>query len=192
MDTATVLIGFSEIAIALAGFTTIATVIVRVSDSTSHNLLAIRLKTILLFSIHLIVISVLPVTLFQLDLDPSPDQFWRWSAILSLASGAIVAYIGFLHLLPLTLRDDKNSWWQTIGVSTLGTMSMLTTALVIAGGNPVFWYMATLSLVLGASLTMLVGLILSFPVFDVHRTISATNSAMGKSTPDGTNAAGNS
>lgn len=190
MDTATVLIGFAEIAIAMAGFTTIATVIVRVSDRTSHNLLAIRLKTILLFSMHLIVISVLPVALYQLD--SGPDEFWRWSAMLSMASGTVVAYIGFLHLLPLTLRDDKNSWWQTISVSTLGTMSILTAALTIAGANPVFWYMATLSLVLGGSLTMLVGLILSFPVFDVHRTAGPGKDAPAESTANDIKVGGNS
>ena len=167
MDTANVLIGFAEIAIALAGFTTISTIIVRVSGSTSRNLLAVRLKTILLFSIYLILVALTPIALFQLQLEE--EQYWRWAALLSLFIGVIVAVIGFSSLLPPTIKDSKNSWFQTITVTVLGTGSLMTSWLAYAGHHPAFWYFATLASILGANLVMLVGLILSFPVFDVHR-----------------------
>ena len=161
MDTANILIGFAEIAIALAGFTTISTIIVRISDSTSRNLLAVRLKTILLFSIHLVLLAIAPTVLFQLQ--PEGDHYWRWSALLSLCAGIIVAAIGFIRLMPTTINDPKNSWLQTISVS------LLTGWLAYASNHPAFWYFATLALILGANLVMLAGLILSFPIFDVHR-----------------------
>ncbi|MGB1666651.1 MAG: hypothetical protein ACPHDP_03150 [Pseudohongiellaceae bacterium] len=41
--------------------------------------------------------------------------------------------------------------------------------LAYAGNHPSFWYFATLALILGANLVMLAGLMLSFPIFDVHR-----------------------
>ena len=161
MDTANILIGFAEIAIALAGFTTISTIIVRISDSTSRNLLAVRLKTILLFSIHLVLLAIAPTVLFQLQ--PEGDHYWRWSALLSLCAGIIVAAIGFIRLMPTTINDPKNSWLQTISVS------LVTGWLAYASNHPAFWYFATLALILGANLVMLAGLILSFPIFDVHR-----------------------
>lgn len=161
MDTANILIGFAEIAIALAGFTTISTIIVRISDSTSRNLLAVRLKTRLLFSIHLVLLAIAPTVLFQLQ--PEGDHYWRWSALLSLCAGIIVAAIGFIRLMPTTINDPKNSWLQTISVS------LVTGWLAYASNHPAFWYFATLALILGANLVMLAGLILSFPIFDVHR-----------------------
>ena len=161
MDTANILIGFAEIAIALAGFTTISTIIVRISDSTSRNLLAVRLKTILLFSIHLVLLAIAPTVLFQMQ--PEGDHYWRWSALLSLCAGIIVAAIGFIRLMPTTINDPKNSWLQTISVS------LVTGWLAYASNHPAFWYFATLALILGANLVMLAGLILSFPIFDVHR-----------------------
>jgi len=167
LDTANILIGFAEIAIALAGFTTISTIIVRISDSTSRNLLAVRLKTILLFSIHLVLLAIAPTVLFQLQ--PEGDHYWRWSALLSLCAGIIVAAIGFIRLMPTTINDPKNSWLQTISVTLLGTVSLVTGWLAFAGNHPAFWYFATLALILGANLVMLAGLILSFPIFDVHR-----------------------
>lgn len=167
MDTATLFMGFAELAIALAGFTTIATIIVKVSDSTSENLLAVRLKMVLMFSIHLIVISISPFVLSQLS--PNSEQHLHYSAGVSFVSGGLVAYIGFVKLLPRTIKDPKNSWWQTLGSIASGTASIFTGVLTIIGNNALFWYSATLSLVLLTCLIMLAGLVLSFPVFDVHR-----------------------
>jgi uncharacterized membrane protein YgdD (TMEM256/DUF423 family) len=167
MDTETLLMGFAEMAIALAGFTTIATIIVKVSDATSENLLAVRLKTVLIFSIHLIVISISPFLLYQLD--PNPEQYWRSSALVSFVSGGVVAYISFVQLLPRVLKDSKNSWWQTISSVMCGSASVVTGIFTIFGNNASFWYSVTLSLVLGTCLIMLAGLVLSFPVFDIHR-----------------------
>ena len=166
MDTATLFMGFAEIAIALAGFTTIATVVARISDSTSKNLLAVRLKTTLMFSVHLIIISIAPFVLYQLE--PNSDQFLRWSAVVSFISSVVVAYISFFSLLPRTIRDPQNSWWQTVGSVGCGLGSLVTGVLTIVGDNASFWYSATLSLILGTCLIMFVGLVLSFPVFDVH------------------------
>lgn len=167
MDDGTILIGFSELAIALAGFTTIATIIVKVSDSTSKNLLAVRLKMVLMFSILLIVGSIAPLIISQSNLDT--DQIWHWSSIAFLVSSSIVAYVAIFDMLPRTLRDPKQSWWQTLGSLVLGSASVLTALAAIFTSNPVFWYMSTLALVLGVCVIMLAGLVLSFPVFDIHR-----------------------
>lgn len=59
--------------------------------------------------------------------------------------------------MPTTINDPKNSWLQTISVTLLGTMSLVTGWLAYAGNHPAFWSFATLAL------------ILSFPIFDVHR-----------------------
>ncbi|MFT6294946.1 MAG: hypothetical protein ACJATW_001224 [Glaciecola sp.] len=95
MDTATLLIGFAEIAISMAGFAAIATIIVRISDTTTQNLLAVRLKMVLIFSVHLIIISLAPFVLYQFD--PVPERYWRSSALVSFVSTAPVAYIGLFN-----------------------------------------------------------------------------------------------
>jgi hypothetical protein len=105
MDTATLSIGFAELAISMAGFTTIATIIVRVSDTTTKNLLAIRLKMVLIFSVHLIIISLAPFVLSQFD--PDPEQYWRSCALVSFVSAAPVAYIGFFQLLSKTFKRPQ-------------------------------------------------------------------------------------
>jgi hypothetical protein len=120
-----------------------------------------------IFSVHLIIISLAPFVLSQLDSDP--EQYWRSSALVSFVSIAPVAYIGFFQLLPKTLKDFKNSLWQTIGTMTCSLSSLVTGLLTMYGTNASFWYCATLSLVLGTSLVMLVGLVLSFPIFDIRQ-----------------------
>ena len=67
MDIAGILIGFVQVAIALVAFTTISVVVVQVSESTTESLLAVRLKYILLFSMHLIVLGILPLVFYQLS-----------------------------------------------------------------------------------------------------------------------------
>ena len=167
MDNATILIGFAQIAISLAAFTTIASVVVQISESTSENLLAVRLKTILLMSMQLIVLAVSPLVFYQVT--PEGDLFWRYAAGAALISGALVAYISFFLIIPKVLKDPKNSWPQTIGGTVFGTASLVAVAVCILRDNPAFWYVAAMVLTLGASLFMVIGLILSFPVFDVHR-----------------------
>ncbi len=104
MDFAEILIGFVQVAVALVAFTTISVVVVQVSESTTASLLAIRLKYILLFSTHLIVLGVLPLVFYQLA--PEDGQFWRYSALGSLISVIAVGYIGLLVLLPMILQDS--------------------------------------------------------------------------------------
>ena len=167
MDNATILIGFAQIAISLAAFTTIASVVVQISESTSESLLAVRLKTTLNFSMHLVVTSVLPLVTYQLV--PDEGAFWRYAAMVSLITASILGCIGLFDQLPKVVKDPKNEWTQTIAVSTCGFMSIATGILAILRDNPAFWYITTLALVLAGTLTMIMGLVLSFPVFDVHR-----------------------
>lgn len=167
MSLETVLIGFAQIAISLAAFTTIASVVVQISASTTENLLAVRLKATLLFSMQLLVLSVLPIVFHHLD--PENGAYWRYSATGSLATAAVVAYIGLFDQMPKVLRDPKNSWPQTVGVTTSGLASIATSVLTLTQNNPAFWYFATIALMLAGTLTMIIGLVLSLPVFDVHR-----------------------
>ena len=167
MDTATILIGFAQIAISLAAFTTIASVVVQISESTSENLLAVRLKTTLLMSIQLIGLAVFPIVFYQIV--PEDGLFWRYAAGGALSTGAIVAYISFFLILPKVLIDPKNSWSQTISATVTGTASLVAGALSILSDSPQFWYVTAMALTLTACLAMVIGLILSFPVFDVHR-----------------------
>ena len=167
MDFAEILIGFVQIAVALVAFTTISVVVVQVSESTTASLLALRLKFILLFSTHLIVLGILPLVFYQLE--PEDGQFWRYSAQGSLVSVFAIVYIGFVVLLPRILRDSKKSWFQLISSGTFATLGLGTNIWIIFSKEPSFWYMATLALILAATLVMVVGTVLSFPIFDVHR-----------------------
>ena len=170
MDFAEILIGFVQVAVALVAFTTISVVVVQVSQSTTASLLALRLKFILLFSMHLIVLGILPLVFYQLA--PEDGQFWRYSALGSLVSVSAIGYIGFVILLPRILRDSKKSWPQLIYSGTFATLGLGTNVWIIFCKEPSFWYMATLALILAATLVMVVGGVLSFPIFDSHESKS--------------------
>ncbi len=173
MDFAEILIGFVQVAIALVAFTTISAVVVQVSKSTTENLLALRLKFILLFSMHLIVLCILPLVFYQIE--PNHAQFWRYSALGSLVSVGVVGYVGFVVLLPKILRDSKKSWPQLILSGTFATFGLVSNVWIIFCKEPSFWYMVTLALILGATLVMVVGGVLSFPIFDVHESNKPKN-----------------
>ena len=166
VDFAEVLIGFVQVAVGLVAFTTISSVVVQVSQRTTASLLALRLKFILLFSMHLIFLSVLPLVTSQLS--PDDEQFWRYSAIGSLVSVVAMGYIGFVVLLPKILRDEKKSWSQLIISGTFATLGLGTNIWIVFSATPSFWYMGTLALMLAATLVMVVGAVLSFPIFDAH------------------------
>ena len=166
MDFAEILIGFVQVAVALVAFTTISVVVVQVSESTTTSLLAIRLKFILLFSTHLIVLGILPLVFYQLE--PEDGLFWRYSALGSLVSVFAVGYVGFVVLLPRILQDSKKSWAQLVSSGAFATLGLGTNVWIIFSKEPSFWYMVTLALVLAATLVMVVGGVLSFPIFDAH------------------------
>lgn len=173
MDFAEILIGFVQIAVALVAFTTISVVVVQVSASTTESLLALRLKYILLFSTHLIVLGILPLVFYQLV--PEDGQFWRYSALGSLVSACTISYIGFFVLAPIVLRDSKKSWPQLILSATFSTLGLGTNVWIIFSNDPTFWYIATLALILAATLVMVVGVVLSFSIFDVQESKKPTN-----------------
>ncbi len=173
MDFAEILIGFVQVAVALVAFTTISVVVVQVSESTTESLLALRLKYILLFSTHLIVLGILPLVFYQLA--PEGGQFWRYSALGSLVTVSAISYIGFFVLAPTVLRDPKKSWPQLILSATFATLGLGTNVWIIFSTEPSFWYMVTLALFLAATLVMVVGGVLSFPIFDVHGSRKTTN-----------------
>jgi len=166
VDIAEILIGFVQVAVALVAFTTISVVVVQVSENTTESLLALRLKYILLFSTHLIVLSTLPLVFYQLA--PEDGQFWRYSALGSLVTVSAIGYVGILVLAPLVLRDPKKSWLQLFLAATFSTLGLCTNVWIIFSNEPGFWYMATLALILAATLVMVIGGVLSFPIFDVH------------------------
>jgi len=174
LDFAEILLGFVQVAVALVAFTTISVVVVQVSQSTTASLLALRLKFILLFSMHLIVLGILPLVFYQLA--PEGGQFWRYSALGSLVSVSVTGYIGFVILLPRILRDSKKSWPQLIYSGTFATLGLGTNVWIIFSEAPSFWYMVTLALVLAATLVMVVGVVLSFPIFNSHESKSKNDS----------------
>ena len=98
MDLAALLIGFAQIGVALAAFTTIAAVVVNVSETTSENLLAVRLATILMFTVFLIVCAVLPLIVYQAV--PDANRFWKISAMFAASGSLAPAIIGFFVLNP--------------------------------------------------------------------------------------------
>jgi hypothetical protein len=173
VDFAEILIGFVQVAVALVAFTTISVVVVQVSESTTASLLALRLKFILLFGTHLIVLGILPLVFYQLE--PEGGQFWRYSAVGSLVSVSAVGYVGFVVLLPKILRDSKKSWLQLILSGTFAIQGFGTNVWIIFSKEPSFWYMVTLALILAATLVMVVGVVLSFPNFDVKGTNKTKN-----------------
>jgi len=164
VDFAEILIGFVQVAVALLAFTTISVVVVQVSESTTESLLALRLKYILLFSTHLIVLGILPLVFYQLA--PEDGQFWRYSALGSLVSVSALVYVGFVVLLPRILRDSKKSWVQLIFSGTFASLGLGANVWVIFSTESSFWYVATLALFLGATLVMVIGAVLSFQIFD--------------------------
>ena len=167
MDTATILIGFAQIAVSLAAFTTIAAVVVQISATTSATLFAVRLKLILLFSICLIVLSLLPIVTSQRFEDSK--LWWNLAALGGSAIIAITAFIAMATCLLPVLRDPKNAWWQTIGVFVFGFGSVGSMGVAAFHPSPAFWYILSIELLLAATLVMVSGLLLSFPVFDVIR-----------------------
>lgn len=175
MDIEGILIGYVQVAVALVAFTTISAVVVRVSESTTESLLALRLKYILLFSMHLIVLGILPLVFYQLT--PEDGQFWRYSALGSLVTVSAIVYVGILVLAPMVLRDPKKSWPQFILSATFSILGLVANVWIIFSNEPSFWYMATLALILAATLVMVVGAVLSFPIFDVHESKKPTNDA---------------
>lgn len=167
MELATILIGFAQIAIALAGFTTIASVVVQISERTSANLVAARLGSILTFSMLLVVMSVLLIAFYHLV--TQGDQFWHYAAIGSLIVSSLAAYINFFHVIPKVVKDPHNSWLQTISSLVFALGGSASLVLTLLRDNPAFWYFAAMTLTLAACLTMIIGFVLSFPVFDVLR-----------------------
>jgi hypothetical protein len=167
VDFEEILIGFVQTAVALVAFTTISVVVVQVSERTTESLLALRLQYILLFSIHLIALGILPLVVYQLA--PEDGQFWWYSALGSLVTASAVAYVGLIVLLPGILRDPKKSWPQLLLAGSFATCGLGTNVWIIFSEEPSVWYMITLALMLAATLVMVVGVVLSFPIFDVHR-----------------------
>ena len=167
MDIATLLIGLAQIGVALAGFTTIAGVVVRVSKTTTENLLAVRMATILMFSVFVIVGAILPMVIYHTA--PDYDRYWRLSSLVITPLSLVMAVIGTFYILPRTIRDTKNSWPQTLSSTACGYAGVSAIFFALFAQNAAFWYIAGLGLVLAGSLVMLVGLILSFPVFDILR-----------------------
>jgi hypothetical protein len=164
VDFAEILIGFVQIAVALLAFTTISVVVVQVSERTTESLLAIRLKFILLFSTQIVVLGILPLVFSQLELEEG--QYWRYSTLGSLFFLCVIAYLSFFILLPRVLQDPKQSWTQTIVASLFAISGMGTNTWIIFSQEPSFWYISTLALFLAATLVMVIGVILSFKIFD--------------------------
>ena len=77
-------------------------------------------------------------------------------------------YVGLVVLLPRILRDSKKSWSQLIFSGTFATLGLGTNVWIIFSNEPSFWYITTLALILAATLVMVLGTVLSFPIFDVH------------------------
>jgi hypothetical protein len=163
VDFAEILIGFVQVAVALLAFTTISVIVVQVSESTTASLLVIRLKFILLFSTHLIVLGILPLVFSQLKLEEG--QYWRYSALGSLTSVCTIHYFSFV-LLPGVLRDPKQSWTQTSLTIVFSSLGTGTNVWVIFSKEPSFWYISALALFLAATLVMVIGVVLSFKIFD--------------------------
>jgi len=164
VDFAEILIGFVQVAVALLAFTTISVVVVQVSESTTESLLALRLKYILLFSTHLIVLGILPLVFYQLA--PEDGQFWRHSALGSLVSASALVYVGFVVLLPRILRESKKSWAQLVLSGTFASLGLGANVWIIFSTESSFWYVVSLALFLAATLVMVIGAVLSFQVFD--------------------------
>ena len=77
MEIGAVLIGLAQIGVALAGFTTIASVVVQTGVTTSRNLFIVRTLSILLFSLIFSpgLLGRFPIFLFDGLSDPG-QLFW--------------------------------------------------------------------------------------------------------------------
>lgn len=167
MDFATTLIGIAQMAVGLLAFTTIASVVAEISDTTSKNLLAVRLRSLLIISACVTAFAMIPLVLAQLTLEQ--DQLWRLSAVASITLLVPSAGILYIDVAPKALKDPKNPLLQAISIISVGTAGVLALFAAVFNSTPSFWYILALALFLGGCLIMVLGLVLSFPVFDVHR-----------------------
>ncbi|NNC38583.1 MAG: hypothetical protein EX271_01740 [Acidimicrobiales bacterium] len=164
METGAVLIGLAQIGVALAGITTIASVIVKTSQTTSRNLFIVRVLSILLYSLGLILSALMPVLVSSAGM--TGLRLWQVSAMLSMPSWIGLAVIGFFYVLPRALRDEKNNWVQSVVLTVIPTAGFGCAVYAIFSDQAEFFYMLSLMAVLTANLIAMTALILSFPIFE--------------------------
>lgn len=163
MEHTPVFVLFAEAAIALAGFTTLASVVVRLSRATNETMLALRLISVIMLATTLLIMSLIPLVIARLEL---PERTaWTYAAYAALVCGAVTAVCA-IFVLRLVIREKANVWWQTIAASGLGYGGMGMLFAVLLTDVPAFWYVLSLSAQLGACISMVIGAIYSFPVFD--------------------------
>lgn len=164
METGAVLIGLAQIGVALAGFTTIASVVVQTGVTTSRNLFIVRTLSILLFSLSLILLALAPVLVETAGI--SGPRLWQVAAMMTMPLWLFSFIVGYFYLMPRVIRDEKNNWFQTILITLCGTAGFATAVMAIFSANAKFWYMLSLMLTLSGALVAIIGLILSFPLFE--------------------------
>ena len=164
METGAVLIGLAQIGVALAGFTTIASVVVTTGKTTSRNLFVLRVLGALVFSVCLMLFSLMPIIVNAADISGPP--LWQISVMASVPFWLVFAGVGLLYILPRVLRDEKNNWFQTTLITFGGTAGFGCALFAIFSDQAAFWYMLSLGLVLMGTLVNITGVILSFPIFE--------------------------
>ena len=164
METGAVLIGLAQIGVAMAGVTTIASVMVNTSVTTSRNLFIVRVFSVLLFSILLILGALAPILVSAADI--SGTRMWQTSSLLVQPALIFAGYVGFFILNRRAISDEKNNWWQTIFTNLLAVAGTTIFVLAIFSDHAKFLYTLALMLVLSGALFMMTTLILSFPIFE--------------------------
>ena len=129
-----VLLGFAAAAITLAGFSGIMTSIDRQSIHVGHEVISLRIQTLLTTSAGLILLSLVPVMLEGLDI--APDRIWQMACIAGLAT-FIAALIQMMiqRLRGSELVAQGFSWWLFsvnfalalvgVGVTLMGALDII-------------------------------------------------------------------
>ena len=156
------LLTVAELAVALAGFASLVSVIGRRQNDTSREVESMRLQMMLEVAFRNAAFAVLPLPFLQLA--PSDPIVWR------ISSGLYIVVIGARFLLRVTLQRRIRKRWLT--VSTLILVSItgvagLANVLGLGGSNAFSLYLA--NLLLGLASAALFFLSVATSIFRVDR-----------------------
>jgi len=133
------LLTIAEIAVALAGFASIVSVIARRADDSSRTADAARLRMMLEVALRNAGFAVLPLPFLQLA--PSDPTVWR------ISSGVYVVVALIYGAIRLRAQRGLNPRWFTISVQSLlamTTIASLANVLGLGGANAFSLYLASL------------------------------------------------
>ena len=164
MERTDVLLTIAEVAVAFAGFASLASLIGRGSSTTDPRVDAVRLRNMLSISLTVVGLSLIPVLL--LSIAPSEAIGWIVSSAIAFVWTAVVAARGIRRAAPVeeALGYDKPGARFIRGLGFAAAAGLFVNATGIPGAYAPDVYLAALLLALAASgmlFTRLIGSVLA-------------------------------